>query len=82
MTGPEDIRHRAEVVEDAAAVVRTTRAVVDGLGSLRWRSPAAFAFRMEVDRLVDDLTRTGGWLDSLACDLRHLAAIVSGARRG
>jgi hypothetical protein len=82
MSGSEEISRRAAVVENAARSLRATRAVVDGLGSLRWRSPAALAFRAEVDRLVDDLARTGGWLDSLAADLRRLAALVAGGRRG
>jgi hypothetical protein len=82
MDGSEEIRRRAEVVDEAARSVRAVRAVVDGLGSSCWRSPAAVAFRVEVDRLVGDLARTGGWLESLAADLRHLAALVSGVGRG
>jgi hypothetical protein len=82
MGGSEEIRRRAEAVDDAARSVRATRAVVDGLGSVRWRSPAALAFRVEVDRLVADLARTSALLESVAADLRRLAAIVSGVGRG
>lgn len=82
MTGSQDIIERAALVDAAATEVRSVATVVAGLRALRWRSPAALAYRAEIDGAVTDLARVSGWLDELAGDLRRLATIVGEERHG
>ncbi len=83
MSAEAEISRRAALVDSVAHEVCRSRAVVAGLRDLRWRSPAALAYRAEVDAAVADLVRVGGRLDDLAADLRRLAAAVGAAvRRG
>ena len=82
MTGTEEIRRRAAVVDDAVLAVQSARVVVERLRGIRWRSPAALAYRAELAHVGEDLDRSRAILVALAGDLRTLAALLARGRHG